>query len=85
QDPKNNVVQLHREANGRAVVLNGSEVLLVQGNNERTLGKLDALRPVNGCELDSSALLAAIATAWALDISPALIAAGIKTFDYQPG
>ena len=33
---------------------------------------------------DTSALLAAIATAWALDISPELIAAGIKTFDYQP-
>ncbi len=49
-----------------------------------SLGTLEALRPVNGFEPDSSALLAAIATAWALDIAPDLIAAGIKTFDYQP-
>ena len=41
------------------------------------------LRPVNGFEPDTPALLAAIATAWALDITPDLIAAGIKTFDYQ--
>ena len=29
------------------------------------------------------ALLAAIATAWAMDITPDLIAAGIKTFEYS--
>jgi cyanophycin synthetase len=83
-DPKSSVVNSHREAGGRAVVLNGSEVLLVQGTTERRLGQLDALRPVNGFEPDAEALLAAIATACALDISPELIAAGIKTFDYQP-
>ncbi len=37
----------------------------------------------SGIEPDTSALLAAIATAWALDITPDLMAAGIKTFDYQ--
>ena len=82
-DPKNSIVSQHREAGGRAVVLNGSEVLLVQGTTERTLGTLEAMRPVNGFEPDACALLAAIATAWALDITPELIAAGIKTFDYQ--
>ncbi|WP_284337914.1 cyanophycin synthetase family protein [Comamonas sp. NoAH] len=83
-DPKNTAVLAHREAGGRAVILNGNEVLLAQGATERVLGKLDALRPVNGFEPDSCALLAGIATAWALDITPELIAAGIKTFDYQP-
>lgn len=83
-DPKSAILLAHRESGGRAVVLNGSDVLLVHGSTERALGKLDALRPVNGFEPDSSALLAAIATAWALDITPELIAAGIKTFDYQP-
>lgn len=83
-DPKNSQVSSHREAGGRAVVLSGSDVLLVHGTTERSLGQLDALRPVNGFEPDAEALVAAIATAWALDISPELIAAGIKTFDYQP-
>ena len=82
-DPKNPVVVSHREAGGRAVLLSGQEVLLVEGTAERSLGQLQALRPVNGFEPDASALIAAIATAWALDISPELIAAGIKTFDYQ--
>ena len=67
----------------RAVVLNGSDVVLVHGTSERVLGTLEVLRPVNGFEPDTPALLAAIATAWALDITPDLIAAGIKTFDYQ--
>lgn len=81
----NAVVQAHRsEKEGRAVLLRGDQVVLATGTLERALGKLASLRPVNGFEPDTSALLAAIATAWALDIAPDLIAAGIKTFDYQP-
>ncbi len=69
-DPKSAMVLAHREAGGRAVVLSGTDVLLAHGSTERALGKLEAAAPVNGFEPDSSALLAAIATAWALDISP---------------
>ena len=69
---------------GRAVVRDlHTNVVLVQDSTERVLGTLTALRPVNGFEPDHAALLAAVATAWALDITPELIAAGIKTFDYQ--
>ena len=83
-EAKNPIVLSHRETDGRVVILNGQDVVLAQGTAERSLGNLQTLRPVNGFEPDSLALLAAIATAWALDISPELIAAGIKTFDYQP-
>ena len=83
-DASSSVVQEHREAAGRAVLLRGDEVILATGNAERVLGKLQTLRPVNGFTPDTAALLAAVATAWALDITPDLIAAGIKTFDYQP-
>jgi cyanophycin synthetase len=83
QDPKHPLVVTHREGGGRAVVLNGRDVVLVHGTSERVLGTLEVLRPVNGFEPDTPALLAAVATAWALDITPDLIAAGIKTFDYQ--
>ncbi|KUF42284.1 cyanophycin synthetase [Comamonas kerstersii] len=82
-DASNATVAAHREAGGRAVLLKGEEVVLVQNSTERVLGTLTALRPVNGFEPDHAALLAAVATAWALDITPELIAAGIKTFDYQ--
>ncbi len=82
-DASNATVAAHREAGGRAVLLKGEEVVLVQDTTERVLGTLTALRPVNGFEPDHAALLAAVATAWALDITPELIAAGIKTFDYQ--
>lgn len=82
-DASNATVAAHREAGGRAVLLKGEEVVLVQDSTERVLGILTALRPVNGFEPDHAALLAAVATAWALDITPELIAAGIKTFDYQ--
>ena len=82
-DASNATVAAHREAGGRAVLLKGEEVVLVQDSTERVLGTLTALRLVNGFEPDHAALLAAVATAWALDITPELIAAGIKTFDYQ--
>ena len=80
----NSTVQEHRNAGGRAVILQDQHIILAHGNHERVLGTLTTLRPVNGFEPDANALLAAIATAWALEITPELIAAGIKTFDYQP-
>ena len=68
---------------GRAVFIKGSNVVLATGTQERVLGTLDALSLAGGKRADTSALLAAIATAWALDITPDLIGAGIKTFEYQ--
>jgi cyanophycin synthetase len=81
----NAVVAAHRGANeGRAVLLRNQQVILATGGLERALGTLDALRLPTGHAVDTSALLAATATAWAMDIAPDLIAAGIKTFEYQP-
>jgi cyanophycin synthetase len=48
------------------------------------LGTLDALRLPGGQAVDTCALLAGIATAWALDITPELIGAGIKTLNTRP-
>ena len=68
---------------GRAVFVKGNNVVLATGAQERVLGTLDALSLAGGKRPDTPALLAAIATAWALDITPDLIGAGIKTFEYQ--
>lgn len=84
-DAANPVVAAHRQDNegGRAVLVKGNNVVLATGAQERVLGTLDALALPGGKRPDTPALLAAIATAWALDISPDLIGAGIKTFEYS--
>ncbi|MEG1770864.1 MAG: cyanophycin synthetase, partial [Comamonas sp.] len=84
-DAANAVVAAHRQDNegGRAVFVKGNNVVLATGAQERVLGTLDALALPGGKRPDTPALLAAIATAWALDISPDLIGAGIKTFEYS--
>ena len=80
----NTTIAAHRnEKNGRAVFLLDGRVVLAHGSKERVLGQLSALPLASGTAPDTASLLAAIATAWALDIAPDLIAAGIKTFEYQ--
>ncbi len=67
---------------GRAVFLRGDQVVLATGASERVLGTLGALALPGGVRPDPAALLAAIAAVWAMDLTPELIAAGIKTFEY---
>ena len=80
----NEHIAKHRAENaeGRAVFVRGDQVVLATGAQERVLGTLDALSLPGGRKPDTSALLAAIATAWSMDIAPDLIGAGIKTFEY---
>ncbi|MDA8448270.1 cyanophycin synthetase [Acidovorax sp. NCPPB 3859] len=79
----NPVVAAHRaEGDGRAVFVQGGNVVLATGTKERVLGTLASLGLAGGVQPDTAALLASVATAWALDITPDLIAAGIKTFEY---
>ncbi|NMM77295.1 cyanophycin synthetase [Acidovorax sp. SRB_14] len=79
-DAQNPAIAAHRAADqGRAVLLHGGHVVLASGSSEKSLGAPERL----GFGHDTPTLLAAIAAAWALDIAPDLIAAGIKTF--EPG
>ena len=80
----NAAVAAHRaEGEGRAVFVRAGQVILATGASERVLGSLQALSLPGGQQPDTTALLAAIATAWSMHIGPDLIAAGIKTFEYQ--
>jgi cyanophycin synthetase len=82
-DAGNPLVAAHRaEKDGRAVFVRDGQVVLATGAKERLLGRLASLSLAGGAQPDTAALLAAIATAWAMDITPDLIAAGIKTFEY---
>ena len=83
QDATLPVIVEHRATdNGRAVVVKNGRVVLATGTAEHVLGSLtDLTFGRNAVVPDTDALLAAIGTAWALDIAPDLIGAGIKTFE----
>ncbi|SER01325.1 cyanophycin synthetase [Giesbergeria anulus] len=73
----------HRTENqGRAVLLLDGKVVLATGSSEKSIGTLERLTAGReSLAADVPTLLAAVAAAWALDIAPDLIAAGIKTFE----
>ncbi len=79
QHAHNPHVAAHREQGGRAVLLHNGHIVLAQGSSERSLGQWSELQ--SPCPApDQASLLAAVACAWALGISPELLAAGIQTF-----
>ena len=84
-DPDAQALAAHRSDNGRAVFLRQNQVLMATGTTESYLPGLGKLaswcqRHATG-SMTESALLAAIGTAWALDIPLNLIGAGIEAFE----
>lgn len=82
-DPDLPTVVAHRNQDqGRAVLLHDGKVVLATGSSEKSIGTLERLTAGReALAADVPTLLAAVAAAWALDIAPDLIAAGIKTFE----
>lgn len=76
------VIAAHIKENGQAVLVVDDRIVLAMGNAKIVLTKLSAIpflqAQCHGEKLDH--VLAAIATAWALGLSPTLIRAGIETF-----
>jgi len=77
----------HRARGGRAVFLQGGAAVLAHGQSETVGANVDALlrrfaaaASAQAAEADATSVLAAVATAWALNISPELISAGMDTF-----
>ncbi|MBA4343582.1 MAG: cyanophycin synthetase [Methylibium sp.] len=82
-DAANEALKAHREAGGRAVFLHGGAAMLADGASETSGANLDALHKrfiAAGISIELHTLLAAVATAWALNIPPELISAGLDTF-----
>ncbi|MFT3666293.1 cyanophycin synthetase [Piscinibacter sp.] len=65
----------HREAGGRAVLARDGAIVLCEGTAE------EALAPRSDTAAQLPVLLPAVAAAWAFGLAPALLAAGIDTFD----
>ncbi|MFT3719433.1 cyanophycin synthetase [Pseudorhodoferax sp.] len=88
QDAGLPAVEAHRTAGGRAVLLLQGQVVLAQGGSATPLCGMPQpsarrAKSLRGDELQCG-VLAAVAAAWALQISPDLIAAGLKTFEIDP-
>ena len=87
-DSQSSVILDHLKADGRAVVLEQDNLVLVTGSKKVVLTRLPAIPLLNNDfefvqdkRSKTQQVLAAIAAAWALDISPALIQAGIEAFE----
>jgi len=73
----------HRAKGGRAVFLQGGTAMLAQGQSETPGAQVDPLLAryaAAGRPATPQTVLAAVATAWALNIPPELISAGLDTF-----
>jgi len=81
----NAAVAAHLQQGGRAVFCKEGHVILARGDQETQLFHLDLelIARLLKDGLQISTLLAAVATAWALDIAPLLIRAGLKNFGQQ--
>ncbi len=77
------VISQHLEEGGRAVFLRHESVLLASGSDEVVLTDIASIPMTEGGQISFQIgnVLAAVAAAWALDINPDLIRAGIETFD----
>ena len=84
-DSQAQALAAHRAAQGRVVLLNAKgQVTLATGAAEvplTTVTHLAGRRKMDASEGLVSSILAAVGAAWALGISPDLIAAGLKTFE----
>ncbi|MEY4757459.1 MAG: cyanophycin synthetase [Pseudomonadota bacterium] len=72
-------IRQQREQGGRAVFTRGLNVVLAQGKQETVL--TEPACPATPTPLATPSMLAGTAAAWAMGIAPALISAGIRTFD----
>ena len=81
-DENNAVLKAHLQDGGRAVFVRDGQVVLARGDQETELFplSLELIARLLKDGLHVSTLLATVATAWALDIAPLLIRAGLKNY-----
>ncbi|MEY4318211.1 MAG: cyanophycin synthetase, partial [Pseudomonadota bacterium] len=82
KDGTHAVVAEHLKQGGRAVFCRDGQVVLARGDQETELFHLDLelIARLLKDGLHIATLLATVATAWALDIAPLLIRAGLKNY-----
>jgi cyanophycin synthetase len=66
----------------RAVFLRDGNIVLAEGSHDVAQLPLSSLKPAKAAQPES--VMAAVAAAWALNLAPELIAAGLRTFELHP-
>ena len=81
-DPSLPAITEHREQGKRAVIVRYGQIMLASGQGEIPLAKLKDIPLTNGGKATEQVenVLAAVAAAWALDVSPDIMRTGIETF-----
>ena len=79
------LITSHLQRAGRAVVLGEGSIMLVAGEDRSVLIKLAHVPMLenNGDAVQIDGVLAAVAAAWSLGITPGLIRAGLATFEVE--
>ncbi len=80
--PEHPTLLAHRAKGHQVVCIRENSVVLADGAQERPLLGLDSLKPAKAAQPEM--VMAAVAAAWALNITPELIAAGLRTFESNP-
>lgn len=75
-------IQDHRNAGERVVFLRNDHLVVAQGSNELAQLPLSSLKKAKAAQ--PQLVMAALAAAWAADVSIELIVAGLRTFESNP-
>jgi cyanophycin synthetase len=78
-DPELKAIAEHRSSGDKTVFLRNQVIVLAHGTGEVALLPLSVLKPSKAEKPEM--VMAAVAVAWALNISPELIGAGLRTFE----
>jgi len=81
-DPNLPVMTEHRNAGERVVYVRDDQIVLAHGAKEVAMLPLASLKPAKASQPEM--VMAAVAAAWALNIPPELIGAGLRTFESNP-
>ena len=81
-DGSGSVLSKHREAGERVVFVRDDQIVLAHGALDVALLPLVSLKPAKASQPEM--VMAAVAAAWALNIPPELIGAGLRTFESNP-
>jgi len=81
-DPHQPVMTEHRNAGQRVVFVREEQIVLAEGSTEIAVLPLASLKPAKASQPEM--VMAAVAAAWALNIPPELIGAGLRTFESNP-
>ncbi|WP_114969044.1 cyanophycin synthetase [Rhodoferax ferrireducens] len=81
-DSQLEAITIHRTHGERVLFVRDGKIVLAQGMDEVALIPLAAMKPAKSEKPDM--VMAAVAAAWALGVTPDLIMAGLRTFESDP-